>query len=66
MEGLGTFTLLVLGITGAPILLAMGRRLASSLPSSAGQNAVTTCSVDSDCPPGYVCRNGVCVPATQG
>ncbi len=24
-----------------------------------------TCSIDTDCPPGYVCRNGVCVPANS-
>jgi hypothetical protein len=23
-----------------------------------------TCSIDSDCPPGYVCLDGMCVPAT--
>jgi len=21
-----------------------------------------TCSIDTDCPPGYICRNGICVP----
>jgi len=23
------------------------------------------CRVDADCPPGYVCRNGVCLPASS-
>ena len=23
------------------------------------------CAIDTDCPPGYVCLNGRCVPATQ-
>lgn len=24
-----------------------------------------SCSVDTDCPPGYICVNGVCVPSSQ-
>lgn len=32
--------------------------------ASAVRAAALTCAVDADCPPGYVCINGRCLPAT--
>ncbi|OGO05144.1 MAG: hypothetical protein A2Y60_03145 [Chloroflexi bacterium RBG_13_54_9] len=64
----GVFTLLVLGITGAPIVLVVGLigiRLGSSLASRVRRKAAMACSTDADCPTGYVCVGGICVAATS-
>ena len=52
----GGVSLLLVGLIGiwhGPSLVRRARR-----------RAVMACSIDADCPPGYVCVGGVCVPAT--
>jgi Cys-rich repeat protein len=40
------------------------RREARKEQSEAERGRVMTCTVDSQCPAGYVCIDGKCVPAT--
>ena len=64
----GVFTLLVLGITGAPIVLVVGLIgiwHGPSLASRVRRKALLACTIDADCPPGHVCVGGICVPATS-
>ncbi len=51
-----------------PLLIWVGAGAAfyqsrKSLKSSEKFNETRGCSIDSDCPQGYVCLNGMCVPS---
>ena len=70
MEGILAI-LQVLGIfIGLPVLIgfAIVGFLRVGMPFKAAQRrgaARLACTVDADCPPGYVCMNGVCVLAAN-
>jgi hypothetical protein len=54
----------------APVLIWAGVGSAfyqqkKQVRSLAGDLADQFCSIDADCPPGYICRGGSCVPETN-
>jgi len=61
LQVLGIFLVLpaLVGVVIAGLFILSGRR--ASATHGIGQ---LMCTVDADCPDGYVCRNGFCVPAT--
>jgi len=61
LQGLGIFVVgpLLVGLMAAGLVTLWGRK--ASARRGIGQLA---CTVDADCPDGYVCRDGICVPAT--
>jgi hypothetical protein len=67
MKRLRNLTLVLLLGCSAPLLIWVGagvalyqkRRAASSLKQALSG---ASCSIDADCPPGYICLNGRCVP----
>ena len=61
LQALGIFIVVpaLVGITVGGSFMLRDRRVRTR--SGVGQ---PTCSVDTDCPEGYVCRDGVCVPAS--
>ena len=60
LQGLGIFLVvpIVIGlfVGGSVILWRMRKRARVEFFEN-------VCSIDTDCPPGYVCESGVCVPA---
>ena len=76
MKGLRNALLALLGVFTAPVLIWVGAGVAlyqdstsrSLLQRPARRSFAgdgLTCALDADCPPGYICMNGSCVPATE-
>ena len=70
---LGTIVALVIGVLVIlfPVAIIWYINIGGMVSAVKGRRAVKqvektpsslTCSVDADCPPGYVCLNGRCVP----
>ncbi len=57
---------LLLGLS-APVLIwvGAGAALVSARREKMAVRQPATCSVDADCPPGFVCIGGRCTPAHQ-
>ncbi|OGN91152.1 MAG: hypothetical protein A2158_05475 [Chloroflexi bacterium RBG_13_46_14] len=59
---LGLFFYLVL-----PVLIGLGIILIYfQVTRKKTEQASLTCSINTDCPSGYVCAGGICVPQTAG
>lgn len=43
----------------------LGARLQARAKGNKRQSVTLTCSIDTDCPPGFVCVNGSCRPVSE-